>query len=276
MKKLFAIFVFFMIASVSQAQPIERKIVISHNTFFYTTIDVEFQLATLHKGNISSALNAAKDLALPAGRNYDQPIVPFSWDVLNNTVYAVNFLAHPMNDKNEALKRFPISGLQEWSDKITMTDMLMKSVDQNMFAYNDPYMFVLKRSNILDHFFYDAIAINDSSYLMAIANNGELSIWNYNGTKWEHGNIIQLKTDDYFTLFPFGKKVYMALSSGDVYEVTKNNVIAVPGKTIGEPLSNGFIILNKDDNSVCFMKNSQLDKITPLNKQIKKKAIKIF
>ncbi len=265
-----------MIVCALQAQSIERKIVISHNTFFYTTIDEEFQMATLHKGHVSASLKNGKSLALPAGRNYTQPIVPFSWDVMNNDFYAVNFVNHSQNDKNEALKRFPFADLLEWSSKVNVPDMLMKSTEMNMFAYNDPYMFVVNRSNIIDHFFYDAIALNDSSYLMAITNNGEMSIWNYDGKKWEHGDVQQIKIDDYFSLFSSGQKTYMVLSTGDIYQVGKNGIVPVSGKTIGQPLNSGFLVLNKDDNSVYFMKSSQLDKVVALNKQIKKKAIKLF
>jgi hypothetical protein len=276
MKKLLSLFFFSYLVFTINAQSIERKMVISGGVFFYTTIDEEFQMATLHKGKFSATLKSEKKLALPAGRNYNHPVVPFSWDVLKTNFYGISFLTHPLNDRNEALKRLPISDLKEWSDKVTIPDMLMKSVDQNMFAYNDPYLFILKRSNVLDHFFYDGIALNDSSYMMAIANNGELSIWNYNGINWQHGTIQSLPTDDYFSLFAVGKKAYLAAASGQIYEIVNNTVMAVSVKAIGEPLNNGFLIVNKDDRSVYFMKNSQLDKTTPLNKQLRKKAIKLF
>ena len=72
-----------MIAFAQSALPqkIERKIIIKNNNFYYTTIDEEFQIATLHIGKTTDSLNAAKHYALPAGRNYDEPVNPFSWDV---------------------------------------------------------------------------------------------------------------------------------------------------------------------------------------------------
>lgn len=276
MKNLFLIFLFAGLTHASLAQNMERKIIIENGYFYYTSIDEEFQIATLHTGKISAALKKAKHLAIPAGRNYNSPINPFSWDISDSILYAINFLNHPLNDRNEALKRFSLSSLKEWDSSITVTDMLLKSVDQNTFALNNPYQFVINRSNTLDNFYFDGVALNDSSYYMAIANKGELSIWNYNGREWKHGEVQPLPVDHYFNLFISGKTLYMLLGSGLIYKASMDAVSRVPGKESGTNLSEGYMIINKDTHITQFIKSTHLDLNIPLNELIEKKAINLF
>ncbi|MEO5569674.1 MAG: hypothetical protein ABIT08_11695 [Bacteroidia bacterium] len=275
MKYSFIIVLLLSLTRSADAQNIERKIIISNNNFYYTTIDEQFQIGTLHTGMISEALETAKQLALPAGRNYNEPVNPFSWDISGDNFYCINFLDHPLNDRNEALKRFSLSSLQKWSSDVTIKDMLIKSTDQNMFAYNEPYKFTNNRANVLNNFFFDAIAMNDSSFYMVIANNGELSTWNYDGKKWEHGNILQMPVDNYFTLFTHNKKLYMMLNSGSIYSVTKDAVSRIE-KNINVSLASGLIIMNKEKNTVKFIRSNQIDQTIPFNKLLKTRAIKIF
>ena len=258
------------------AQEIERKIIIQNNHFYYTTIDAEFQIATLHVGNVSEGLKTAKLLALPAGRNYSDPVNPFSWDVLKEDFYAINFLNHPLNDRNEALKRIKINSLTEWNDKTTVLDMVMRSTDLSPFAYNDPYSFVIKRSNTLNNFFYDGVASDDSTYCMAITNNGEMSIWIFKGAVWQHSEIQKIPVDGFFSIFNYKKSVCMILNNGQTYEYSTKTNSLVEGKNSGVKLSDGILIVNKDDNTIKYLKDSQLDRSTPLNELIKKKAIEIF
>ena len=276
MKPFFVIFFLTLVSYVLSAQTIERKIIIENKHFYYTTIDAEFQIATLHTGNVSEGLKTSTSLALPAGRNFNDPVIPFSWDVVKDDFYAVNFLNHPMNDRNEALKRFKISSLQAWSDKVTVPNMVMQSVDLTPFANNDPYLAVLKKSSTLNNFFYDGIALNDSSYYMAITNNDELSIWNYDGFAWKNSELQKIPVDGFFTLFEFNERAYLFLNNGQTYEVSTKTISQAPNKIPGAKLSEGILVINKDDNTVKYIKNSQLDYSAPLDELIKKKAIEIF
>ena len=45
--------------------------------YYFTTIDELTQLATLHTGKDTSKIKSAKKLAMPVGRNFDDPIIPF-------------------------------------------------------------------------------------------------------------------------------------------------------------------------------------------------------
>ena len=274
---LLACFCFLLSSSfVSPAQSIERKIIIQNGKYYYTTIDPEFQMATLHTGNYADPLKTEIKLALPAGRNYNDPVVPFAWDLFNTSFYAINFLNHPLNDRNEAIKKFDAGTLTEWSDKVTVQDMLMKSIDNNMFTYNLPYMSLLNKTNTLNNFYYDAVAMNDTAYYMAIANNGEFSLWNYNGVCWKQGKVHSLPLSGYFTLLASKKQLFLFLNDGSAKQLTMNEMITANDKSVKTTLSNGFFVMNKDENTIKFMKNDQLNQEKPLSELVKKKAITIF
>lgn len=275
MTKTFFVSFFIVLSTALFSQAIERKIIIQNGNFFFTTIDDNIQLATLNTGVYSSKIKDAKKLAMPVGRNYDDPINPFCWDVSGKNVFAINFLVHPLNDRNEAIKRIELASLKDWTTTGSNMEMIMKGVEMNPYTYNDPYLFVTRRSNTLEKFFFDGVAESDSSYTMAISNNGELSVWNYNGKEWKHGEVLKFPVDGYFSLFVFNKKTYLILNSGVLYEVSTKGISAI-NKDCGASLTNGFIVINKDDKTISFLKNSDYNSHTALNELINKKAIRIF
>jgi hypothetical protein len=258
------------------AQEMERKIILKNNAFFYTTIDPEVQIGTLHTGSISDPLKAAKKLALPAGRNYRHPLNPLAWDIADSLVFVVNFLDHPLNNKNRALKCFPLSSLREGNSSITAADMIMKSVDQNMFAYNEPYQFIKHQSNMLNGFQFDGIVLQDSSYVMVIANNNQLSVWNYAHKKWTHGEVQSFVIDGFFTLFEADQQLYIILKNGNVHKVSNQQVAPIPEKVTNRTLNENTLILNKDKHTFQLIKNNELNMQMPFDELIEKKAVSIF
>jgi hypothetical protein len=259
-----------------KSQTAERKVIIQNSSFFYTTIDAENQLGTLHTDSVSGYFKKGKKLALPAGRNYREPINPFSWDLKDSSMYAISFLDHPLNNKKEALKCFRLSSIQEWSNNVAVMDMIMKSVDQNMFAYNEPYQFTKHQSNILNGFQFDGIVLHDSSYVMVIANNNQLSIWNYGNKKWTHSGVQPFTIDGFFTLFEADKQLYLILNNGNVHKVSKEQVLPAPEKVTNRTLNENTLILNRDKNTFQLIKNNELNMQIPFNELIEKKAISIF
>lgn len=271
MRKTFFVSFFILVSIVVCGQSVERKIIIQNGNYYFTTIDELTQLATLHTGKDTSKIKNAKKLAMPAGRNFDDPIIPFSWDVVDSSVYAISFLLHHLNDRNEAIKRIPLSSLKEWSKSPTPTELINLSIDMNPYAYNDPYLFITRRSNMLEGFFYDAISTS-KGYTMAISNNGELSIWNYNGTEWKHGEVFKFPVNDFFSLFEKDKKTYLITNTCAVYEIVSEKL--VPLKTDGmTTLKDGILVINKDNKTVSFLKNNDLNQNTALNELIIKKSI---
>lgn len=275
MQKTFFVSFFIFLTSALLAQSIERKIILQNGNYFFTTIDDNNQLATLHTGKDTAAIKNAKKLAMPVGRNYDDPIVPFAWDIVDTSVYAVSFLLHPLNDRNEAIKRLLISSLKTWGQSPTPMELINLSVDMNPYAYNDPYLFVTRRSNMIEGFFYDLVAPDNNSMTMVISNNGELSVWNYSGSVWKHGDVLKFPVDGYFSLFELNKKSYLLTNSGVLYEISLSGIKQLK-KDIGFTLKDGFLIINKDNQTVFFMKNSDLNQQIPLNELITKKAKRIL
>lgn len=195
MKNWFCVFAVYLLSVSVSAQNIERKIIIEKGVFYYATIHEEFQVATLHAGSYKAnePLKKALKYALPAGRSYSDPIIPFVWDVSGVYCFAINWAQHPMIDRNEAWKLFPIKQLQGWTDKVTPQNMLLQSAEYSPMTTNVPYQFVMKKSNTMKNFFFDALMLNDSTYCMAIGNNDEFSYWVYNGRSWDHievGNVM--------------------------------------------------------------------------------------
>jgi hypothetical protein len=265
-----------MISLAGRSQEIERRIIIQGNRFYYTTVDQEFQIATLHTGSVDENLSAARHFAMPAGRSLAEPVNPLAWDLQDSMVYVVNFLVHAQNNKHEALKRFPLRSLQEWDSTITVRDMLIKSVHLPSFAVNEPYRFMVTRSNVLNNFFFDGIALNDSVYVMVIHNNGDLYIWEFNGNEWKHSKMQHIAVTGHFNLFAFDQQLYLLLNSGQIYKVSVEGASLLPSKTSPASLSGGVVIVNRDHNTIQFIKNGPWDQNISLNELIKKKAVKIF
>lgn len=258
------------------AQTIERKIIVENNSFFYTTIHEEFQVGTLCTGSISESLNKAKKLALPAGRNYNEPLNPFSWDLKDSEMVAVNFLNHPLNNKNEALKRFKLSSLKEWGKEVTTMDMVMQGVEENRFAYNDPYKFIKRQSSYLNGFYFDGIMLNDSTYVMAIANNNQLSIWRFISDKWIHSEPQLFNINGFFSLIEKNGQLYLIFNNGTIHNVSLKEVAPVPLVITTKNLNDYTVIINRDRHVVQFIRNEELNKSIPFNELIEKKGIYIF
>jgi hypothetical protein len=259
----------------SAAQEPERKIVIDHGNYYFCSIDPEFQVGTLHTGKTSDPLKNAKKLALPAGRNYDEPLIPFCWDVRDTSFYAINFLVHPLNDRNEALKRINIQSLKAWSNEITPLSMIMQGTDLMPFTNFEPYAYTIRRSNTLEDFFFDGIALSDTSYCVGIANKGELTFWNWNGKTWKHSNVFKFPVKEYFTLIQYNKKAYLVMNSGSIYEATAKGIVPADIKLPGK-LSEGILLANKDKNTILYVKNKDLGPNTTLDEVIEKKSKRIF
>jgi hypothetical protein len=152
--------------------------------------------------------------------------------------------------------------------------MLMKSVEKRGFASNVPYLTTIEKSPILHNFFFDGIAMNDSTYFLAISNNGGFSLWIYNGKKWKNESTLEFPIEGFFSLFNYNGHLYVLLSNGNVHELAMNS-ISPAIKTSAIP-AEGFLILNRDKKQITFLLNSKLDNSVPINELIQKKSIAVF
>lgn len=254
----------------------ERKLIVQNNSFFYTTVDQELQIGTLLTGDWKQPLKTAKKLALPAGRNFNKSFNPFSWDISTNTMYAINFLNHPLNNKKDALKSFQVSSLKEWSDSITPMDMILKGTELPGFAPNEPYTFMLHVSNVINGFYFDGIIRSDSSYEMVIVNNNQLTIWNYKQKAWSHSEIQNFQITGFFNLFEHNGQLYILLNNGNLHKVTSEKIITTPEKITNKSLTEYTLIIDRDSKKVELIKTNDLSMNKPLNELIETKAISIL
>ncbi len=271
----FHIALFFATASVLAQSPIDRKIIVEGGKYHYVKIHPWNQMGTLHVLDGSDLMDSGKAYALPAGRGYFEPINPLAWDIADSDFYAVSFIDNPLNDRNEAIKRFALSGLRLWSEGVRAEDLIQVSVDYHMLASNEPYQFMLKQSNVLEGFFFDGISW-EGNYWMVVANQGQLSIWKYDSETWQHSEIVFSETKGYFSLVVSGKKLRMISNNGTLYDVSLEGITAVKNPGGLTLLNNGVIVDNRDSGELFYVSNSAFDVNSTIEQIISKNGKPIF
>jgi hypothetical protein len=269
-------FVFFMLvfnSCLCFSQQVERKIIIEEGTCYYTTIDPEFQIATLHAVELNKPLKKAKKLILPAGRNFNVPVNPFCWDIAGKDVLAINFMNNARSNRKQAVKRIPIRSLNEWDERTSISDVVISSAEYPSYAIFEPYKYILERSSILDHFFFDGIASSDSSFCFAISNNGALSTWQYSANEWSRGGEVLMQVDDFFSLVTHKMQTYLIVNDGNIYALKNNQLMAQPEKKIQALLSNVILIIDKMKDTVSLIPVSSFDENKSMEELMKEASL---
>ena len=249
------IVLFLGVFTLSAQSLIDRKVIVENGNYYYVKIHPYNQIGTLHVLQGTDQPDSGKAYALPAGRSYFEPVNPFSWDVADSFVYAVSFLDHPMNDRNEAVKRIEMSSLKQWSEGVRAEELLIYSVDYNMYTYNEPYQYMMKQSNILDGFFFDAVEWNDA-YWMVIVNQGKLMVWKHDGEKWNQSELLTQPVNGYFSLVIHDDKLNLVTNNGEIYSVNMKGLESV--KKGGElmSLNEGVLIEDRDKGKILFVEHA--------------------
>lgn len=266
------VLIFFGSSSLVHAQQVERKVIVENGQYYYVTINEMHQIGTLYTGKYDQSLHLSKAFGLPAGRGISAQTNPFAWDLADNKMYAVNFLDHSLNDRNEAIKRFDISGLKEWGPNLRMEDLLMESAEKNMYVLNEPYLFIKSRSKFLNNFYFDGIYF-DNAYWMVITNNDELTIWKYTNEEWKHSEVKKFPVTGFFSLVVLKKSVHLMTNSGEVYEITLDNMNLTSSLQLN--LNEYILIDDRDEKAMYYMKNNSFHFKTSLKSQVTEKAIKL-
>jgi hypothetical protein len=257
------------------AQQVERKIIIDKGTCYYTTIDPEFQIATLYAFDFQKPVNSAKKLVLPAGRNFNVPVIPFCWDIAGNDIIAINFMNNARSNRKQAVKRVPIHSLNEWDEKTSVSEVILSSAEYPSFTSFEPYIYITGKSTILDHFFFDGIALSDSSFCFAMSNNGEFNSWYYQNMEWSRGEATTMQVDDFFSLFTCKAQPYLIGSDGSIYALKNNKLMKQPEKKINAKLTDVILIINKMNDTVSFIKASSFDEKKSMA-ELMKNAVSVF
>lgn len=265
--------------SLANGQALERKVIIENGEFYYVTVDDNYQLGTLYRGKINAPLSEAKALALPAGRGISAQTNPLAWDLSGADMYAINFMDHSLNDRNESIKKIALGGLKAWSEGVEITDMIMQSVDQNMYVLNEPYLFTTQRSPYLNHFYFDARMVGDD-YWMVVTNNEELVVWKYDGANWKHSEVAKFPVSNYFSLVNSNGSLLMVDAEGEVYTVDLTGVkvnieIKNTLKPLGVSLKDVVIVENRDANKVTYLKSGHLNYEKSLTEILNEAAINL-
>lgn len=276
MRSLFSIAFFLLLSGgYSFAQNLERKIIIENEIFYYVTVDDNSQIATLYSGKLDQKLNTVVGLALPAGRGMSAETNPLAWDIQGNDLIAINFLDHALNDRNESIKRISMADLRPWSAGIAVEEMVMKSVDQEMYALNEPYLFVKKRSKYLNHFYFDGIMIGDT-YWMVMTNNDELTVWKYDGSEWQHSEVKKFPVRGFFHLIDKNEKPHLITSTGGVYSINLTQMDAVMAERTTFNLAELILIDNRDAGKIYYIKSNQLNSDKTLKETLGSNAIELI
>jgi hypothetical protein len=259
-------------SSLLTAQQVERKVIVENGQYYYVTIDEMHQIGTLYIGKYDQPLHQSKAFGLPAGRGISAQTNPLAWDLADTKMYAVNFLDHSLNDRNEAIKRFEISGLKEWSTNLRVEDLLMESAEKNMYVLNEPYLFIKSRSKFLNNFYFDGIYF-DNAYWMVITNNDELTIWKYANEEWKHSEVKKFPVTGFFSLVVLKKSLHLMTNSGEIYQVTLESMGLTSSSSIN--LNEYILIDDRDEKVAYYMKNNSFNFEKSLKTQVIEKAIKL-
>jgi hypothetical protein len=249
----------------TQVLAYERKVIIENNQCYMVSVDDETQLGTLTKVGVNSKLQEGQLFALPAGRGISAQTNPLAWDIHNDSIIAISFLDHPLNDRNESIKKIGIAGLKPWNET-TPFEMLMQSAEMNMLMLNKPYLYTLSQSKYFDHFYFDGVMLKDAYYLV-MSNNQTVNIWTYQDRKWTNSKTIPFETNGPFSLVAKDNKVYMYSTEGTCFDVSDKQL-----KKVGlEPKFNptlGLIIDDRDKKKVYFMDQDKLDEAKSMKENI--------
>lgn len=275
MKRFIVILLTVTFGFTVNGQNLERKIIVEKGKYYYVTVDDNYQLGTLYTGELTAPLSESKAMALPVGRGVSSQINPLAWDIFGGDMYAINFLDHSLNDRNEAIKRFSLSGLRAWSEGVEIGEMIMQSVDQNMYVLNEPYLFAKERSNYLNHFYFDAV-VKDGAYWMVMTNNGELVVWKYEDEVWAHGEVKMFKVNGHFHLMAYEDGLLFVNTNGEVYEIGLNEMNQIQLKNNSLNLLEITLIEDRDSNKVYYIKNGHFNRDKSLKEIIEIAAIEFI
>jgi len=188
----------------SQAQDIERKIIIDNNKFYYFTIDPELQLATLHTGNKNQNLHDGTTYPVPLGRSNTSPQIPLCFDINKGKLTYINWIVNPSFSRMEALKSLDLEALETYN-KQTPDALLQESINIPAIATFSPWQAALRQQKEIDHTFFD-LSLNEKGHIEVwISNGSNLTVWEYDGKSWQHSEPFMQQFDQYFTLVAVNK-----------------------------------------------------------------------
>jgi hypothetical protein len=233
----------------------ERKIIIENGTYHYVTINDNNQLATYYRGATTSPIKEGKRYVLPVGRNLTAHFNPLAWDLKDDSIVAVNFMDHVMNDRYEAIKKIGLFDLQEWNSTMVIGELIQACVDQPQYIFNQPYLSLKEKTDIFNHFYFDLALIGDEVW-MVMSNEGSFRIWKYADGEWKKSKIYKREWKAHFTLVKEGNKPMLLTETGEKIVVSLDGVeIIQQGKNNFE-LKDYTVVIDRDNGKNYYIKNN--------------------
>ena len=263
MKKYFLIILFVAVSELLFSQgKFERRIIIEDSIFY--AVEIIGQTGVLWKGNITEPMDSAQKYALPVGtKRRSIHYLPLSWNVHNDTLYAINFTEYAQNERLTSFKSIPLLKLEKYTGQ-NNAKQLMQGAFENGIIENWPMVNMLKKYKYIDDLFFDFV-VADSTVIQFISINNELTIWTYNNNTWERSEINPFETSGFFTTYISGNYPYLINAEGELYVYT-DKLIITSSKTF--PLGEKILIENRDDNTIKFINYNELNKTSLSLKQI--------
>lgn len=263
MKKYFLVILFVAVSELLFSQgKFERRIIIEDSIFY--AVEIIGQTGVLWKGNITEPMDSAQKYALPVGtKRRSIHYLPLSWNVHNDTLYAINFTEYAQNERLTSFKSIPLLKLEKYTGQ-NNAKQLMQGAFENGKIENWPLVNMLKKYKYIDDLFFDFV-VADSTVIQFISINNELTIWTYNNNTWERSEINPFETSGFFTTYISGNYPYLINAEGELYVYT-DKLIITSSKTF--PLGEKILIENRDDNTIKFINYNELNKTSLSLKQI--------
>lgn len=265
---------FFLIGSSLWGQHPERKLIIENDRYTYVTVNDNYQLATLYRGNINEPLREAVRYQLPLGRNLTAQLNPLAWDLTGDSIVAINFMDHVLNDRYESIKKIGVKGLEKWHEGIDIGSVMNRSVELPSYVLNQPYLFVKEQSDILNHFYFDLVVIDQALWLV-MSNNGSYVVWKYDGQKWEQSKVFEKTFRGYFTLIEKNQEPFLILSDGEMLKIALDKITVEQTPTANFELKDVVLVSDRDKGQHFFLKMNLLSENASM-KDLLGKAKQLF
>lgn len=257
------------------AQLIDRRIIIEKNEYYFIEVDENSQIGTLFTGNVSSPIKEAHAIKIPVGRGISAQTNPLAWDIEGDALFAVNFLDHSLNDRNQSIKKIAIQETKEWAIDKSTDEILLFGFENNIYTLNEPYLFIQEQSIYRDHFYFD-IAYYKGALYMAITNNNELTMWRFKDNKWVSNEPIAVETENYFRFFEDDQGLSLLMNEGSIFSVADNLTLSFVKSVLqGIDFSQYILIQDKNENKAYYMNASEIEKNRSLHYLIKEFSVEI-
>lgn len=234
-------------ASAFSQGKFETKIIIE-NSFFYA-VEIENQAAKLYVGKVDEPIDSSRVYGLPAGtKRRSANFLPFSWDLNQDTIYAVNFTEHPQNNRLTSLKSIPVKSMRLY-DSLKLQQQLLEAARLNSIIMNVPLKNAVNKYKYMDNLFFD-IAMKEGVLYHFICVNDELTTWTYSDGKWEQSDTFPFDSHNYFLAYIQGIQLFIVNSRGEIFLYDGK---PVHSSSLKLPLAEHIMINDRDKGKISFV-----------------------